>query len=232
MTRHELRDQVQHDAFTDTVGAVVRYSATNRTQIIRWAIAGLVVVLAVGAGIWYSNYARGLRQADLADAFATISAPVGQPNQFGKTFPTEDAKRSAALKALSVVIQKDAGSKEALIAQYYRGTLNAQQDAKSAESDLKAVAGSKSETAPLAKIALAQMYSGENRIPEAQALLRSMVDKPTDLVSKGQAQILLAQLDQTTNPQQAKKLLQSLQTPTQDPVVSRAAGQLASQATR
>lgn len=227
MTRHELRDQVQHDAFTDTVGAVVQYTSANRSQIIRWSLAALLVLVVVGAGIWYSSYRQGLRQADLGAAFEVLSAPVGPPNQFGKTFATEDAKRTAGIKALSDVIAKDGGTREGLIAQYYRGTLTTQQDAKRAESDLRAVADSKSEVASLAKIALAQLLSGQNKVAEAGNLLRGIVDKPSDLVSKGQAQILLAQLEQSTNPQHSKKLLQSLQTPTQNPVVSRAAGQLA-----
>ena len=42
-------------------------------------------------------------------------------------------------------------------------------------------------------------------------------------------QILLARLDVSTNPQEAKQILQSLRTPNQDPAVSRAADEISSQ---
>ncbi len=109
------------------------------------------------------------------------------------------------------------------------GTLKAQQDAKGGEADLKKVADSSCDCSALAKVALAQLYVGENRSADAQDLLRGLINKPNSLVSKDQAQILLAQLEQTTNPKDAKKILQSLKTPNEDPVVARAADQLSAQ---
>ena len=228
MTRHELKEQVQHDAFTDSFSRLFQYSSSHREQLIRWGVIAVAVIAVIVGAVWYSSHARAIRQADLASAFAILTAPVGPPNQFGKTFPTEDAKRQASLKALSDVVTKDGGTTEGFMAQYYRGTLKAQQDAKGAETDLRTVADSNSSSSPLAKIALAQLYAGENRISDARQLLQGLVNKPTDLVSKPQAQILLAQLDGISNPKEAKQILQSLQTPNQDPAVSRAAGQVSS----
>lgn len=137
------------------------------------------------------------------------------------------------MKALGNVVSKDGGTRQGLFAQYYLGTLKAQnQDPKGAEADLRQVADSSSECAPLAKIALAQLYAGENRVSEAQSLLRELVNKPTDLVSKAQAQILLARLEEGSNPQEAKKILQSLKSPNQDPAVARAVDQISAQLTK
>jgi lipopolysaccharide biosynthesis regulator YciM len=131
------------------------------------------------------------------------------------------------------VVAKDGRSRQGLTAQYYLGTLKAQSgDARGAESDLNAVVNSSNECAPLAKIALAQLYAGENKLSQAQTLLRGLVNKPSALVSKAQAQILLAHLEETTNPQDAKKILQSLKGPTQDPAVSRAVDQMSAQITK
>ncbi len=233
MTRHELKDQLQHDHFTDAVSDIVGYISSNREILTRWIVGlGIVLILAGGA-FWYASYRRSIRQQDLQAAFDVLETPVGPANQFSKTYPSQDAKQQASLKALSSVVAKDGGSREGLIAQYYLGTLKAQkQDTKGAESDLRTVADSSSECAPLAKIALAQLYAGENRVTEAQALLRSMVNKPTDLVSKAQAQVMLAHLDATTNPQEAKKILQTLRTPNQDPAITRAADQISAQLTK
>jgi predicted negative regulator of RcsB-dependent stress response len=127
-------------------------------------------------------------------------------------------------------VAKDGGTAEGYLAQYYLGTLKAQQnDLKGAEANLRVVASSSSESAALAKIALAQIYAASSRIPQAQELLRSLVNKPTDLVSKSQAEILLAQIDATANPQQARQILNNLKGPNISPAASRAADQLSAQ---
>jgi hypothetical protein len=228
LTRHELKEQVQHDVFADSVARVVDYTTTHRSQVIKWSSIAVVAAAIVAGVLWYLSYARGQRQTDLEAAFQVLSAPVGQNTPGVKSYPTEDAKRNASVKALTEVINKDGGSREGRIAQYYRGTLNVQKDPKSAESDLKAVANDSGDIGSLAKIALAQVYSGSNRVPEAQGLLRDIINHPTSLVSKAQAQIMLAQLDQSANPQEAKNILQDLKN-NPDPVVARSAEQLLGQ---
>ena len=229
MTRHELKEQLQHDHFTDAVSGMVGYASSHRENVIRWSIILAIVLILGGGAFWYAAYRNAARQQDLQNAFAILEAPVGAPGQLGKTFPTQDAKTQASIKTLQDVVAKDGGTRQGLIAQYYLGTLKAaRQDTKGAQSDLQAVANSSSECAPLAKIALSQIYAGENRTSDAQAILRDLINKPTDLVSKAQAEILLAHLDETSNPQEAKKLLQSLRAET-DPAVSRAVQQISSQ---
>jgi predicted negative regulator of RcsB-dependent stress response len=162
---------------------------------------------------------------------AVVAAPIGPPNEFAQTFPTEQAKTQASLKALSGVVAKDGNTREGLIARYYLGTLKAQDnDTKGAETDLRVVADSTNAMSPLAKIALAQLYLSQKRNADAQGLLRSIVNDPTALVSKAQAQILLAQLDETANPKEAKGILQSIgKTDRERPAVTRAADQLSTQ---
>jgi hypothetical protein len=230
LTRHELKEQLQHDRFTDAVSGAVTYARSHRENLVRWLTAAGIVLVIAGLAFWYMAYRNAARQQDLDNAFAILEAPVGAPTQLGKSFPTQDAKNAASIKALQDVVAKDGGTRQGLIAQYYLGTLKAaRQDTKGAEADLQSVANSASECAPLAKIALAQLYAGENRLRDAQNLLRDIINKPTDLVSKSQAEILLARLDQATNPQEAKKLLQSLRTGNQDPAVSRAVQTISSQ---
>jgi len=230
LTRHELKEQLQHDQFTDAVSHVLSYTTENRQRVIRLSII-VVAVLAIAGGLyWYSSYRRSVREADLQAAFDVLDAQVGPANDYAKTFPTQDAKDQASVKALSDVIAKDGGSREGLIAQYYLGTLKAQKgDAAGADADLSKVADSSSDVRSLAKIALASLYMGEKKTTEAQKLLQSMIDKPTDLVSKAQAQVLLARLDAATSPQESKVLLQALKTPQQRPAVTRAASEVESQ---
>jgi predicted negative regulator of RcsB-dependent stress response len=230
LTRHELKEQLQHDAFTDNVSGVLSYASSHREKLTRWVIAAGAVLILAGLVLWYSSYRREQRRDDLQAAFAVYETPVAASAAVGKTFPTQDEKNKASLKAFSQVAAKYSGDDEGRIARYYIGTLKAQTgDTKGAEADLRAVASSGGTCAGLAKIALSQLLSGENRQSEAQALLREVVNKPTDLVSKSQAQLLLAQSLESTNPAEAKKLLQSVRGSNQSPAVTRAVDQLASQ---
>ena len=230
MTRHELKEQLEHDQFTDTVSGVVAYAASHRQQLIRWVIMGIAIAVLIGGVFWYLSYENSLRDRDLESALGVADRPVGQAAPGVTTFPTEDTKNQALMKAFADVIAKDGGSKQGLTAQYYLGTLKAKKgDVKGAEADLSKVADSSGPVAPLAKIALAQVYAGDNKMSQATSLLQSIVNKPANLVSKAQAQILLARLEENANPQQAQKLLRTVQTESKDPIIDRVAQQISSQ---
>lgn len=173
----------------------------------------MAIIALLAGGIWYylSSQAEERRQ-ELDSSLAILDAQVGAQSTDGsKTYPTEDAKSDAFMKSLSALIAKYGGSNEGLIAQYYRGTERAKKNNMSgAESDLRAVADSSSSVAPLAKIALANAYLGEKKNVEAQTLLQSLTKDSSALVSKAQAQILEAQLNQSSNPQAAKDVLKSI----------------------
>ena len=190
-------------------------------------------MLLIGGAFWFNSYRRAQRESDLQAAFAVVDAQVGPHNDYTKTFATQDEKNQASIKALTQVVTKDNGTREGLLAQYYLGTLLAQKgDMKGAEWNLKTVSSSSSDSAALAKIALAQLYISSNRNSEAEELLKILVNKPTDLVSKGQAQVLLAQLEASANPKEAKRILDGLKKPGESPAITRAADQLAAQAAK
>lgn len=230
MTRHDLKDQLQHDQFTDAVTGVVSYTQSHRQEVIRWSIIGAAVLLVAG-GIWgFLKYQSTQRQNDLAQAMAVTTAQIGPANDFGKTFPTEAAKDAAAEKAFSAVVAKDGNTEEGMIALYYLATQKAKTDQAGSEPELKRVADSGTKVAPLAKIALAQLYIGQNKTSAAQDLLRSIINDPTALVSKAQAQILLAQTEATVNPQDAKGVLKMINsTDEKRAAVSRAVEAVSSQ---
>jgi hypothetical protein len=230
LTRHELKEQLQHDTFTESVSRTLDYASTHRQRLTQWGIVVVIAAVVIAGAFFINSHRRALREQDLQTAFAVLDAQVGPPSQYGKTFATQDQKLQASIKALAEVAAKDAGTREGFFARYYLGTLKAQNnDPKGAEADLSAVAKSGSDSAALAKIALAQLYLSSKRTSEAQQLLRSLVSKPTDLVSKGQAEVLLAQLDASANPQQAKQIIQKLKSSSTDPNVGRAADELSAQ---
>jgi predicted negative regulator of RcsB-dependent stress response len=233
VTRHDLKEQLQHDVFKDRVSAAVGYAVSHRQNLVRLGILVVIVLVLAGGGFWFASYRKSLRQQDLQAAMEISEAQVGKTSEFTKTFPTQAAKDAAVRTAFSNMVAQHGGSEEGLIAQYYLGTWKAEKgDPKGAEADLKNVADSGGEFAPLAKVALAQLYVNQGRVSEAQALLRGLANKPSDLISKSQAQLLLAQLTVQKNPDEAKKILNSMKGPGQDPVVARAVDQLNGQLTR
>lgn len=230
MTRHDLKEQLQHDQFTDAVSGAFSYAQTHRQQVIRWSVIAVAVLLVAG-GIWgFLTYQKSQRQNDLSEAMIVLDAKVGPPNDFTRTYPTEQAKEAAAIKALADVAAKDGGSNEGWIALYNLATVKAKKDQGAAEGDFKRVADSSSEVAPLAKIALAQIYVGDKKTAQAQDLLRSIINNPTDLVSKAQAQILLAQTEASVDPRDAKAELKMISPDAQKrPAVTSAASAVSAQ---
>jgi hypothetical protein len=211
LTRHELKEQLQHDHFTDAVSGAVGYASSHRQALVRWLVGGALVLILAGGIWWYRSKQADTRREELGAAMSILDGQVGGTSKLAKTYPTEDAKKDAWLKAISGVASKYGGTQEGLIAQYYRGAARAQKDDMAgAESDLRAVANSSSSVTPLAKIALVQLYLGEKKNAEAQALLRELVKEPTPLVSKAQAQILQAQVNETSNPQAVKRATEQL----------------------
>jgi len=212
LTRHELKEQLQHDQFTDAVSGAVSYATSHRQSLIRGGIAAAVVAVIAGGVWWYMASQASQRRQELDADMSILEAQIGPASSEGvKTYPTEDAKRDAWLKALSAFVGKYGGTPEGYIAQYYRGTERAKKDDPAGgESDLKVVADSSSTIAPLAKIALANLYLGEKKNIEAQTLLQALAKESSPLVSKAQAQILQAQLNEASNPQAAKDVLKSL----------------------
>lgn len=213
MTRHELK-ALEADPFADKVGSALNYTAHHKGQVVRWVVGGALIVLLVGLGFWYRSHQKAIREADLSAALAVMDGSVGnETSKFVKSYPTQDAKDQAAVKAFSEVASKHSGTKEGAFAQYYLGTIKGRRgDPKAAEADLKAAIGSDDEVGSLAKLALAQLYSGENRSGEAQPLLQGLIDKPTSLVSKEQAQLFLADLLVKKNPSETRKLLDAVRT--------------------
>jgi thioredoxin-like negative regulator of GroEL len=85
-------------------------------------------------------------------------------------------------------------------------------DSAAAEREFKAVADSSDkEVAALAKMALASIYRGSNREADAAKIYKELADHPTATISKGTAQLELAEMYEKTDPQQATTIYQQLQ---------------------
>jgi predicted negative regulator of RcsB-dependent stress response len=212
LTRKELKK----DVFAQEVGHTVEYVAEHRRQFIRYGLAALAVVVLLAGYFYYSKRQHAVRQRELAAATRIQDAGVGPSTgrESILTFPTVEEKNKAAVKAFTELAARHSGTEEGAIAQYYLGTVAADEGRlDEAVKWLKSAAESGSdEYASLANLSLAQVYHLQGKTAEAEKLLRALMAKPTMFVSKEQAIIMLARVLSATKPDEARKLLEPLRT--------------------
>jgi predicted negative regulator of RcsB-dependent stress response len=209
LTRKELLKQ---DKFTVEAEHTVDYLSTHRKEVVRYGTVALVVIVIVAAVFYYRSSRASVRQQILGENIALSNEPVGQAPPNGQSFPTQAAKNDAVSKAFSKLASDYSGSEEAYIAEYYLGSLAL--DAGNVDEARRkfqdAADHGNANYASLAKLSLAQLDFAQNRTAEAEALLKGLMDHPTDLVSKEEAQYTLAKVIAPTRPEEARKLLQQL----------------------
>jgi predicted negative regulator of RcsB-dependent stress response len=206
LTRKELLKQ---DKFTVEAEHTVDYLSTHRKEAVRYGGVALALIIVVAAVFYFRSSQHSVREQVLGEAIALTSAPIGAaPPGGGPAFPTVSAKEDAVTKAFTKLTSDYSGSEEAFVAQYYLAAraLDAGKvdDARKKYQDVADHATAN--YASLAKLALAQLDFAENRTPEAEALLKGLVDNPTDLVSKTQANFAYAKVISATKPEEARKI--------------------------
>jgi predicted negative regulator of RcsB-dependent stress response len=210
LTRKELKT----DKFAKEVEHTLDFLGEHRQQTVRYGSIGLAVLLLAVGGYFYRQHERNVRQETLRSALRIEEANVGQGSPGSLTFPTVEEKDRAAQKAFTELATRFSSSSEGILARYYLG-VNAADKGKLDEAvkNFREVADSSEKGyASLAKLALAQIYQSQGKLPDAEKLLRSVIDHPTVLVSKEEATIALARLIAPTRPDEARKLLEPLRT--------------------
>ncbi|MBI4877711.1 MAG: tetratricopeptide repeat protein [Acidobacteria bacterium] len=222
ITRHDLKT----DKFAQEVGHTVEFLSEHRRQTILYGgAAAVVLALAVG-GYFFLRHQKDVRQAELRQATEIYDATVGPAppdNPYLKTFPTQAEKDLAVQKAFLDLASKRAGTDEGAVARYYAGIIAADQGRiLEAEKAFQEVAQTGDQNySSLAKYSLAQIYQSQGKAAQSEQLLRSLMEKPTLMVSKEQATIALARVLAPGKPAEARKLLEPLRT--ERSAVSRAA---------
>lgn len=217
----QLRENLKHDKFVEEVGHTVHYLQGHKEAVRKYgAIAAAVLVIAAAA-YGFRGYQASQRQDELRKANAVLDAHVGPQNPTGGlAFATQAEKDAASLKAFTEVAAKHAGSKEGNLARFYAATLLCDQGKiQECEAAFKQViADGDANSASLARLSLSTLYFAQGKLPDAEPIARELVNKPTAVVSKEQAQIVLARILAKTKPQEAKILLESLQALDRPPV--------------
>jgi hypothetical protein len=209
ITRKELKT----DKFALEVEHTVTFFDEHRQELVRYGgIALGVAVLIAGYSI-YAGREHVAREAALAHAIEVQEAGVGGMSATGGlTFPTQEAKDKEALKVFSDLKNKYSGSMEAEVAQYYLGSILADQGnlAQAEKSFQEAAEKGDARYAPLAKLSLAQIYFSDGRDTQGESMLRDLIAHPSIFVSSEQATITLARYLSVKKPAEARKLLEPL----------------------
>jgi predicted negative regulator of RcsB-dependent stress response len=221
VTRRELK----RDPLALEVQHSVEYVSGHRLQIVKIAGA-VVVVLLIAAGVYFYRHNQAEdRQEELAKAIEIGQAGVapnvapGQPS-----YPSQSAKEAAEKKAFTDLAVKASGTDEGSVAQFYLASSAADKGSvDEAEKRFKDVVDNGSGPyVSLAKLSLAKIYNSKGKFADAEALVRSVIDKPTAMVSKESATIALAHLIAARKPKEAMSLLGPLRA-NERPAVSKAA---------
>ena len=210
LTRKELLKQ---DKFTVEATNTWDWISEHRKEVIRDGGIALAVIIVVAGFFYYRSSQNSVREQVLGEAMTLQNAPVGAPAVPGSpSFPTQAAKDDAVKKAFTKLASDYSGSGEAWIAKYYLGTQALQAgNVDEARKQYQDVADhAEPNYASLAKLALAQLDFAQNRLAEAEKILKDLMDNPTDLVSKSQAQYTYAKVIAPTKPAEARKLLSQL----------------------
>ncbi len=209
ITRKELKT----DKFALEVEQTVTFFEEHQQQLLRYGGIALVVVLLLVGYMFYSRHQQAQREVALYQAIQIEEAPVGPPTPGANTnFPTQEAKDQLAIKTFSNLLTAYPHSTEGEIAQYYLGSIYADQGKLAeAEKNFKQAADNGNDLyASLSKLSLAQIYFADGRATQGEAILRALMEHPTLFVSKDQATIALARDLAPKNPGEARKLIAPL----------------------
>ena len=215
--RAEARHQLKQDRFSKvTIEAAenaAHWSVEHQAKLIA-AVIAVVVIAAIGFGGWYYvNSQDEKASAELSTAVRTFETPIrpaGVPAQPGyDSFASLQERATAARKQFQEIVDKYPHTHTADMARYFVG-LTSQQlgDKAAAERNLQEAAGSSNaDLAALGKLALANVYRGENKDTQAVDLYKQLIDRPTLVVSKATAQLELAgYYEAKQKPDEAKKI--------------------------
>ncbi len=217
MSSHLNRKDLKKDVLAAEVTHGVEFVASHKSQVTRYALAALAVLVVLG-GYWiYNNRQSSARQDALRQARRVLNAQIGAtvtpPNL---SYPTKEAQAKAVTEAFTKLGDQYSGSTEGSIARMYLASqaLDRGEVDKSVALYRQVADNAPKEFKSSAKLALAQVIWGQGKADEAKKLLEELIASPTAFVSADQASLILARLQLQSNPDEARKLLDKLRTST------------------
>lgn len=206
-TRHALKQ----DKFVQTTQSGVSWVSENRTSVIRYSIAVVVVLALLIAGLVFYTQRSTAAEAAFGSALDIYSSQLAQPGQPAtKGVYTSAADRAKAANAQFVQVANQYGWLSAGNKAHYFAGLTYQElgQGAQAESELKKAADAwDGNLSSLAKFALAGFYHQTGKDGQAIDLYNALIAKPTTAVPAYTSQLALADLYQAAGKtDQAKQI--------------------------
>jgi predicted negative regulator of RcsB-dependent stress response len=213
--KRQTRKDLKTDKFAQDIGLTFSFLNEHRTETIRYGLIGLAVII-LGVGYYfYSRQQAAVREEAMTAAMRIDEATISPtPTPPSLNFATQAEKDKARTQAFTDLATKYHGTAEGAVGGIY---IAAEQSDKgnfaAAEKIYKDVMDSAPEEySALARISLAHVYAAENKIPDAEKLMRYLMDHPTALVSKEEATLELGDILAKSNCTEALKLIEPLRT--------------------
>lgn len=206
-TRHALKQ----DRFITATTSGLDWVGQNRASVIRWSIGVVVALAVVITGILLFMQRTSAADQLLGQGLTIYETPITSPDQPTPPGETSYASAKDRAKAAYPIFAQAASQYSWLhaghMARYFAG-LTAQDmgNTSEAESDLNQVARSGGNLGATAKMALANLYAQTGRTSQAVEEFRDLIAHPTTTVPKSSARLMLAQLYETTQPEEARRL--------------------------
>ena len=207
-TRHALKQ----DRFITATTSGLDWVGQNRASVLRWGAGAVIVIALIVSGIVIFEQRSTAADQRLGDGLVIYETPLATPDQPAipgeTTYPTAKDRAKAAYPVFSQVASQYGWLHAGRMARYFAG-LTAQDmgNTPEAEADLNQVAGSGDKNlAATAKVALANLYAQTGRTSQAVEEFRDLIAHPTTTVPKASAQLMLAQLYETTQPEEARRI--------------------------
>ena len=214
--RSYTRRQLKQDQFTAAFTERVHWAVEHRQKLI-WGAVVVAAALAVGLTVWgYTHYRQSRANEALARAMQTYNAPIRpageQPAQGTQSFASASERSKAAHAEFARVADQYSSTRSGRLARYFSGVTAVELgDNAAAERDLKKAAETgDSDLSALAKLALANLYRNTNRQADAVKLYKDLIDHPTRTVSKPAAQLELATVFASTQPDEARRIYEQI----------------------
>jgi tetratricopeptide (TPR) repeat protein len=207
-TRHALKQ----DKFVSATTSGLEWIGANRGNVVAWSV-GIVLALAiVVTSIIVIEKREDAANQLLGQAMDIYETPLTQPNQpvepGMKTYATSADRAKAAYPLFRQTADQYGWLTAGRMAQYFAGVTELDLGQQSgAQADLeKASHLANSNVASLAKIALANLYAQTGRSSQAVTLFQDVIAHPTTTVPKAAAQLQLAAMYESMQPQEARRL--------------------------
>lgn len=211
----QLKKVVKNDEFKEQVWHGIDFVKHHTGDAKKYGGIALAVLLVAGGAYWFIHHQADVREEALAEALKIDDATVGANVQAANLhYNTQQEKDQATQKAYGDVLAKYHGTQEGAIAGMNLGQEAVDRgDTAAGEKYLKDVVDSApSAYASQAALTLAQLYSDEGKTADAEKVLDNLIKNPTVTVSKEEAQLALAKVKVKTDPDGARKILESLRT--------------------